>query len=60
MVKQATVSANKRPQAQSLHIGINEVSAAHYAGWTGPLAACEFDAHDMAAISKAQDRKSVV
>ncbi len=60
MVKQATVSANKKPQAQALHIGINEVSAAHYAGWTGPLAACEFDAHDMAAISKAQGMKATL
>jgi metacaspase-1 len=60
MVKQATVSANKKPQAQALHIGINEVSAAHYAGWTGPLAACEFDAHDMAAISKAQGMKGTL
>ena len=31
----------------SIHIGVNEVSAAHYAGWTGPLAACEADAMDM-------------
>lgn len=60
MVKQATVSANKKQQAQALHIGINEVSAAHYAGWTGPLAACEFDAHDMAAISKAQGMKATL
>jgi hypothetical protein len=60
MVKQATVSAHKRPQAQALHIGINEVSAAHYAGWTGPLAACEFDAHDMAAVSKAQGMKGTL
>lgn len=44
----------------SLHIGINEVSAAHYAGWTGPLAACEFDANDMAAIAKAQGFKPTV
>ena len=42
----------------SLHIGINEVSAAHYAGWTGPLAACEFDAHDMATIAQAQGFKA--
>ena len=60
MVKQATVSAHKKPQAQALHIGINEVSAAHYAGWSGPLAACEFDAHDMAAISKAQGMKATL
>ncbi len=56
----ATVSVNKRPKALSLHIGINEVSAAHYAGWSGPLAACEFDAHDMAAIAKAQGMKGAL
>lgn len=60
MVTKATVSANKRPQARSLHIGINEVSAAHYEGWTGPLAACEFDAHDMAAIAASQSIKSTL
>jgi len=38
----------------SLHIGIDFVNAAHYAGWTGPLAACEKDANDMAALAEAQ------
>lgn len=52
----------KKPavRAISLHIGINEVSAAHYAGWTGPLAACEFDAHDMATLATAQGFKAKV
>lgn len=58
MVTNAGGSGSKRPQARSLHIGINEVSAAHYAGWTGPLAACEYDAHDMAALAQAQGMKS--
>lgn len=58
MATKANASESKRPQAHSLHIGINEVSAAHYEGWTGPLAACEFDAHDMAALAKAQGIKS--
>jgi hypothetical protein len=40
--------------ALSLHIGLNAVDPKHYAGWSGPLAACEADAHDMAAIAKAQ------
>ena len=40
------------PQAQSLHIGLNGVSPAAYAGWAGPLAACEFDANDMAALAR--------
>jgi hypothetical protein len=43
-----------KPRGLSLHIGINEVSADAYAGWTGPLAACEFDAHDMTALAQAQ------
>lgn len=43
-----------RPTGLSLHIGLNEVSAAHYEGWTGPLAACEFDARDMAALAKSR------
>ena len=32
--------------ACSLHIGLNAVNPAHYAGWSGPLKACEFDAAD--------------
>ena len=58
MVRKATVNTNKRPQAHSVHIGINAVSATHYEGWTGPLAACEFDANDMAAIARAKGMKS--
>ncbi|MCV0440159.1 MAG: caspase family protein [Hydrogenophaga sp.] len=60
MTRKASTASTRRPQAHALHIGINEVSAAHYAGWTGPLAACEFDAHDMAAISKSAGMKSTV
>jgi hypothetical protein len=43
-----------RTRALSLHLGLNSVSAAHYEGWEGPLAACEFDARDMAALAKKQ------
>ena len=57
MATRASTASKTAPNGLSLHIGINEVSAAHYAGWTGPLAACEFDAHDMAAIAKAQGFK---
>lgn len=39
-------------KATSLHIGLNSVSPAAYAGWDGPLAACEFDANDMAALAR--------
>ena len=48
------------PNAISLHIGLNGVSAAAYSGWDGPLAACEYDAHDMAAIAKSKGMKSTV
>ena len=47
-------------KAMSLHIGLNGVSAAAYSGWDGPLAACEFDANDMAAIAKAKGMRSTV
>jgi metacaspase-1 len=36
----------------SLHIGLNAVDPAHYAGWEGQLAACEFDAEDMQRIAE--------
>ena len=36
----------------SLHIGLNRVDPAHYAGWDGALGACEYDAKDMAATAK--------
>ncbi len=41
-----------KAKAVSLNIGLNGVSAAAYAGWDGPLAACEFDARDMAALAQ--------
>lgn len=47
----------KKGQAMSLHIGLNSVNAGDYAGWDGPLAACEFDADDMTAIAKANGMK---
>jgi metacaspase-1 len=54
MSKRSTAAAPRKPSARSLHIGINVVSAAAYEGWTGPLAACEFDANDMAAIARSK------
>jgi metacaspase-1 len=38
----------------SLHIGLNAVDPRHYAGWSGDLMACEFDANDMAALARSQ------
>lgn len=54
---------NKKALARrglSLHLGLNSVGGAAYGGWTGPLAACEFDANDMAAIAKASGMKPTV
>lgn len=41
----------------SLHLGLNAVDPRHYAGWSGRLAACEFDAQDMTALAKASQMK---
>ena len=51
-------AAATKAKGLSLHIGLNGVSGAAYAGWTGPLEACEFDANDMAAIATSQSRNS--
>jgi len=56
----STRSTAARHKALSLHIGLNEVDGAAYGGWTGPLAACEFDANDMAAIAKSKSMKPTV
>ena len=55
-----TSSSSSKPKGLSLHIGLNAVSSAAYGGWSGDLAACEFDAKDMAAIAKSQGIKSTV
>ena len=52
--------AGTGPKALSLHIGLNGVSGTAYGGWTGPLAACEFDANDMAAIATGKGMKPTV
>ena len=49
-----------KPKALSLHLGLNTVSTAAYAGWDGLLAACEFDANDMAAIARGRGMKPTV
>ena len=58
--KAASTQAGAGATAVSLHIGLNAVSGAAYGGWTGPLAACEFDANDMAAIAAGKGMKSTV
>jgi metacaspase-1 len=56
MAKTPTTASSKA-KALSLNIGLNGVSGAAYGGWDGPLAACEFDANDMAALAKSQGMK---
>jgi hypothetical protein len=60
MPKKTAKAGTSKGRALSLHIGLNAVSGAAYAGWTGPLAACEFDANDMAAIAKSRGMKPTV
>ncbi len=49
--------AKPAAKALSLHLGLNTVNPAHYEGWDGPLAACEFDAKDMAALARSKGMK---
>lgn len=51
---------NGSGRSRSIHIGLNFVDPAHYGGWDGELAACEFDAHDMDAIAKSRGFDSQV
>ena len=53
-------TTKKRATAISLHIGLNGVNPDAYSGWAGPLAACEFDANDMAALATRQGIKPTV
>src|ERR1700704_4650095 len=60
MATKKSATSGAKPKALSLHLGLNSVSAGHYGGWSGELAACEFDANDMAAIAKARGMKPTV
>jgi len=51
------VKAPAKARGVSVHIGLNAVDPKHYEGWSGELAACEFDANDMAAIAKSRGMK---
>ncbi|MFZ1504119.1 MAG: caspase family protein, partial [Nitrospira sp.] len=55
-----TSSSGSKPKGLSLHIGLNAVSPAAYGGWSGDLAACEFDAKDMAAIATSRGLKATL
>jgi len=52
--------AAKKARGLSLNIGLNSVSPGHYGGWSGDLAACEFDAKDMAALATGRGMKTKV
>ena len=60
MARTKTPTRSAAPQGMSLHLGLNLVDPAHYGGWSGELAACEFDANDMAAIARSQGMKPTV
>jgi len=60
MVSKSGTPVPTPPKALSLHIGLNAVNAVDYGGCDGPLAACEFDANDMAAIAKEKAMESTV
>ena len=51
-------SAAAKPRGLSMNIGLNSVNPGHYGGWTGDLAACEFDAKDMAALAAGRGIKA--
>ncbi len=59
-MEKTSPSSSGKANARSLHIGLNAVSPAAYGGWDGPLAACEFDAKDMAAIAKSRGMKTTL
>ena len=60
MATTPTSAVTGKAKGTSLHIGLNAVDAAAYGGWDGPLAACEFDANDMASIAKSKGMKPTV
>lgn len=55
-----TIRPSTKPKALSLHLGLNTVNPSAYEGWDGLLAACEFDANDMAALARSQGMKPTV
>jgi hypothetical protein len=54
------IAAAAKARGLSLNIGLNSVSGGHYGGWTGPLAACEFDAKDMGTLATGRGMKATV
>jgi metacaspase-1 len=60
MVRKASAAKASKAKGSSFHIGLNSVSGTAYGGWTGELAACEFDAGDMAALAKTSGMRSTL
>ena len=60
MAKKSISAGSNQSRSMSLHLGLNAVSTAAYSGWDGPLAACEFDANDMAALARSKGMKATV
>ena len=60
MTNKKSKASVSKARALSLHIGLNTVSPSAYGGWDGPLAACEFDANDLAALARAQGMKAKI
>ena len=58
--KKSAASGPPVARGLSLHIGLNSVNPKHYAGWSGDLMACEFDANDMAALATTQKLKPTI
>ena len=50
----------RKARGLSLNLGLNSVGAGHYGGWSGELAACEFDAKDMGALATSRGMKATV
>ena len=53
-------SSSRRARGLSLHLGLDSVDPAHYAGWDGALAACEWDAKDMAALARSSKMQPTI
>ena len=47
-------AAVQQPKALSLHVGVNRLDTAHYAGWDGLLMGCENDVKAMRTIAEAE------
>lgn len=51
---------SRKPKGYALNVGVNVVDPKHYAGWSGPLNACENDARHMSAMLQAKGYETKV